>query len=419
MPRLQVTKDGEEFKVHEDGQLPAWGQDADLHIVGKPHVRVEGLEKVTGRARYAYDMRLPRQLYAAVLRSPHPHARVTRIDTSKAESLLGVGAVLSSANCPPVHWYAEGIFLFDRTVRLVGDEVAAVAAESIDIARDALRLIEVEYDVLPFVVDVEAAAKPNAPAIHTPGNVVDEPAQYERGDVAAGAQQTDVTIEATYVTQTALHNSLEPHGCTATWEGDQLTVWESTQAIWEVREQIATALGLAAQQVRVIKQFMGGGFGAKQVAWKPTAIAALLSREAGRPVQLLHDREAENLVAGNRSPTRQHVRVGAQRDGTLTFIEATIELAQGAYKPGGEVAMVDGPYQTLYRCPNVRTRRTAYYTNTGPAVAFRAPGFVEGAFALESAMDELARELGMDPIALRERNYTTSDQTADKPYTSP
>ncbi len=309
MARLRVTRteqDGEvSYEASERVELPTWTADTELRVVGKRHPRVEGMEKVTGRAHYAYDQRLPRQLYAAVLRSPHPHARVTRIDTAAAERLPGVAAVLSSANCPPVQWYQEGSQLFDRTVRFVGDEVAAVAADTEQIARDALRLIEVEYEPLPFVPDLDSALRPDAPRVHPSGNLAQEPQVYERGDPAAGFASADVVIQQTYRTQTALHNCLEPHGCTATWEADQLTLWESTQAIWEVREQLAGALGLPAHRVRVIKQYMGGGFGSKQVAWKPSAIAALLSRQAGQPVQLMHDREAENLAAGNRSSTRQ------------------------------------------------------------------------------------------------------------------
>ena len=143
------------------------------------------------------------------------------------------------------------------------------------------------------------------------------------------------------------------------------------------------------------------------------------AKRAGRPVQLMLDREAENLAVGNRNPTRQRVRIGARRDGTLTAIEATISLSTGAYQVGGEASNVQGTYQSLYRCPNVRTEQTAIYTNTGPAVAFRAPGFVEAAFALEQAMDELARELGIDPLDLRLRNYAETDQIEEKPYSLP
>lgn len=411
--------DEEKLQLVETIELPAWDKNARLTVVGRPHVRAEGIEKVTGRARYAYDMHLPGQLYAAALRSPYPHARIRRIDTAQAEQMTGVHAVLSSANAPAITWYEEESALFAKTVRFVGDEVAVVAAESEEIAHDALRLIEVEYEPLKFVLELDAALQPGAPAIHEGGNQTADPKVYERGDIEQGFQAADVIIEQIYTTQTQVHNSLEPHGCTAFWQGDQLTLWESTQGIFEVREQVAHKLGLPEHHVRVIKEHMGGGFGSKQVAWKQTVIAALLSRQAGRPVQFMLDREGENLAAGSRGQTWQQVRLGAKHDGTLTAIAVNVRIANGAYSVGGEAADVSGLYQRLYHCPNLRTEQVAIYVNTGPSVAFRAPGHVEAAFALESAMDELARALKLDPVALRLRNYTETDQKKDKPYSSP
>ena len=424
MPKLRVeqktNENGEanEIQLVEEEGVGAWPSQAELHIVGQPHPRLEGREKVTGRAQYASDVRLPGQLYARVLRSPFPHAHVRRVDVSKAEQAPGVRAVISAANVPHIPWYEEGA-LFESTVRFVGDEVAAVAAESDELAQDALGLIEVDYGALPFVSSIEEALRPGAPNVHQGGNIAGEPKSYQRGDPDAGLRQAEVMIEATYETESALHNAFESHGCTASWEGDSLTLWDSTQAVFTVRQQVAEKLGLPEHRVRVIKHHMGGGFGAKQIAWKHDVIASLLSREAGRPVQLMLDREAENLAAGNRNPTRQRVRLGARRDGTLTAIVADIEQASGAYRTGGEASNVSGMYQTLYRCPNVRTEQVAVYTNTGPAVAFRAPGHVEAAFALELAMDELARALEMDPVELRRRNYAEEDQLEDKPLTLP
>jgi CO/xanthine dehydrogenase Mo-binding subunit len=424
MPILHIDKlrggehTADEYEVVETTSLPPWGADASLAIVGRPHPRIEGVEKVTGRARYAYDSQLPGLLYARVLRSPLPHARIRRIDASRAEALPGVRAVLSATNAPGIHWYKDS-YLFHHTVRFIGDEVAAVAADTEEIAEDALRLIEVDYEPLPFVVDLAAALRPEAPKRRESGNSAGEPQIYQRGDPEAGFRDADVIIDEVYTTQTALHNCLEPHGCTAAWDGDRLTLWDSTQSVFEVREQVAEKLNLPEHHVRVIKQHMGGGFGSKQIAWKHTVIAALLSKEAGRPVQLMLDREAENLAAGNRNATRQHVRIGAKRDGTLTAITARIQQQVGAYIVGGEASNVSGPYQRLYRCPSVRTEQTGVYTNTGPAVAFRAPGSVEGAFALESAMDEVARALQLDPLGLRLRNYTHDDQLRERPYTVP
>jgi CO/xanthine dehydrogenase Mo-binding subunit len=424
MPILHINKlrsgehTADEYQVVETTGCSPWDRDAHLTIVGRPYPRVEGVEKVTGHAIYAYDIRLPGLLHAVVLRSPLPHARIRRIDTSRAEALPGVRAVLSATNAPEIRWY-EDSYLFHHTVRFVGDELAAVAADTVDIAEDALRLIDIDYQPLPFVVDLVAAMQHEAPRVRESGNIAGEPKIYRRGDPEAGFLSADVLIDEVYTTQTALHNCLEPHGCTATWEGDCLTLWDSTQSVFEVREQVAEKLHLPEHRVRVIKQHMGGGFGSKQIAWKHTVIAALLSKQAGRPVQLMLDREAENLAAGNRNATHQRIRIGAKRDGTLTAISAEIQQQVGAYMVGGEASNVSGPYQRLYRCLNVLTEQRGVYTNTGPAVAFRAPGFVEGAFALESAMDEVARALQLDPLDLRWRNYADYDQLRGRPYTVP
>ncbi|HYH12776.1 MAG TPA: xanthine dehydrogenase family protein molybdopterin-binding subunit [Thermomicrobiales bacterium] len=418
--RVERQGSGEEatFELIEQGDVQGWTAETPLAVVGRRHPRLEGREKVTGTARYTYDVRLPRQLYAKVLRSPHPHARITGIDTSAAERLPGVHAVVSSVNAGDIDWY-EKSKLFDTTLRFIGDEVAAVAAESEEIAEDALRLIHVEYEVLSHVTDLDRAMEPDAPKVWADGNVAQEPKVYDRGDAEAGLREADVVVDETYRTAVALHNALEPHGCTAAWEGDHLTLYDSTQSIFTIRQQVAESLGVPEHRLRVIKEHMGGGFGAKQIAWKQDVIAALLSREAGRPVQLMLDREAENLAVGNRPSTRQRVRLGARRDGTLTAIWADIAQARGAYLTGGEASNVSGMYQTLYRCENVHTHEVSIYINAGPAVAFRAPGHVESAFALEQAMDELARKLDMDPVELRRRNYSEVDQLEEKPYSLP
>ncbi|TMG81827.1 MAG: xanthine dehydrogenase family protein molybdopterin-binding subunit, partial [Betaproteobacteria bacterium] len=280
--------------------------------------RREGPAKVTGAARYSADMRLPGTLYARILRSPHPHARIARIDASRAAALPGVRAVLSSANSPAIGWH-ESSRLFDTTLRYIGDEVAAIAADTPELAEDGARLIEVRYEPLAFDLDGKRQ----------------KPKLEQRGDIARGLREADVVLEAEYRTQTALHNALEPHGCTAVWQGDRLTVYESTQGIFAVRDEVAEKLGLAADHVRLITEHMGGGFGAKQIAWKHTVIAALLAQRTGRPVQLMLERTAENLASGNRNATRQKLRLAAKRDGTLTAIDVRIDLEQGAYSVGG------------------------------------------------------------------------------------
>ena len=417
-PTKDVRIEDGKLSLTEHEGVDQWGADHRMTVVGQPANRLEGIEKVTGGALNSYDVRLPGQLYAAVLRSPHPHAHIVSIDTSRAEALPGVHAVISSANTPKTPWFTDS-FVFDTTVRYVGDEVAAVAAESEDIAADALRLIEVEYEVLPHVTNLEDAVRPDAPKLRDTGNIAEEPKVYDRGDAETALASADVVVDAVFTTQAAVHNSLEPHGCTVAWEGDRLTVWASTQSVFTVRQMVASSLGIPEHDVRVIKHHMGGGFGAKQVAWKDAIIAPLLARRAGRPVQLMLDRRAENLASGNRNPTWQHVRFGAKSDGTLVGIWADIHINNGAYQVGGEASDVPGMYQTLYKCENVHTRSLTVLTNAGPAVAFRAPGHVESAWAIEQVMDELARKLDLDPVEFRRRNYSGRDQLEDRDYTLP
>lgn len=394
-----------------------WSDRSSFSVVGARRPRVDARQKVTGQSRDSSDVHPTGMLYARVLRSPFPHARIRSINASKASALPGVRGVIHHGNTPDIEWYKDG-HVFEQVVRFVGDEVAAVAADTEDIAEDALRLIEVDYEPLPFAADLDAAMASDAPEVRPGGNFT-EPEVYERGEPRAQLEQADVVIDGTYTTAAALHNALESHGGLASWEGDVLTLWDSTQAVFTVRAQVADALGLSLDRVRVVMDHMGGGFGAKQVAWKHSVLAALLSREAGRPVRLVLDRHAENLAAGNRNPTRQRVRLGARRDGTLIAIDVRIEAQVGAYEAGGESSDIAGAFQSVYRCDHVRTEQVGVFTNTGPAVAFRAPGHVEAAFALECSMDELARALQMDPVELRLKNYATRLQTADLPYSTP
>lgn len=383
--------------------------------------RLEGRQKVTGAARYTSDVMLPGQLFAGVLRSPHAHARIRSVDAEAARTMPGVHAVLTPENHSDICWYGEEVPLFAAEARFVGDEIAAVAADSEEAVRDALQALQVDFAVEDAVLDIEQASAKNAPTVHlgADSNRVADPEDYQRGDVEAGFKEATAVVELTCTTPVALHNALEPHGCNAWWDGNDLHLYVSTQGLFAVRDGIAEKLGLAKSRVHVHAEHVGGGFGAKQVDWKQTLIAALLSRQCGRPVRLMLDREAENLAVGNRNSTRQRIRLGAHGDGSLCAIEVEADLNIGAYQVSGEGSPVTGPYQSLYACPNVRTRQTAWYSNCGPAVAFRGPGFVEGHFGLEQAMDELAHRLDMDPFELRERNYTERDQVEDQPYSSP
>ncbi|HEY0069465.1 MAG TPA: xanthine dehydrogenase family protein molybdopterin-binding subunit, partial [Chloroflexia bacterium] len=427
MTRVVKTKIEIEGRIHEETVVverdePApWEEGHEFSQVGESANRVDGRERVTGAARYSYDQHPAGMLYAAVLRCPHPHARIISLDTTGAERLSGVRGVLSKDNAPDISWYGGASKLFDEELRFAGEEVAVVAADDLDTAHDALKLIKVEYEVLPAVLDVEKAAAPDAPVIHPKGNVLlDDDGhrgeQYSRGDVEQGFGLADVVVEGTYRTPTALHNSFETHGCVASWDGDEVTIWDSTQYIFGVRGRVAGALKLPVSAVRVISEYIGGGFGSKGQTLKHSVIAPLLSRMTGRPVKYMLDRHEENLLSGNRGETVQKLRAGATKDGKLVALELETLCNIGAY--GTWAASVAGPVQELYTCPNVRTHTLGVRTNLGSHSAFRAPGHVEGTFALESAIDELCRQLDIDPVEFRKKNYADLDQVSGKPYTS-
>jgi len=383
--------------------------------------RVEAISKVTGRARYGSDVHLAGQLEAGVLRSRWPHARVRATEVARAREVPGVHLVLTADDVADVRWYDEQVPILATVARFIGDELAVVAGDSRTAVDEALALLTLDDEPRPYVTDFPAAAAPGAVVVQDgdESNVIGETKRYDRGDITAALARAAHVVEATYTTPMQVHHALESHGATAEWDGHTLTVHDSTQSMHDVRDGLAEALGLPVSRVRVITEHMGGGFGAKQVAWKPTALAALLAMRTGRPVRLFADRHAEALAHGRRNPTRQTVRLGADADGRLVAIDAEVLIGAGAYTIGGEDSVVEGPYQYLYRCRDVRTVKTTVRTNLGPTVAFRAPGYVEGVFALESAMDELARAIGIDPVELRRRNLPDRDQVDDLPLSSP
>jgi len=385
-----------------------WTADTPLSIVGTSPPRVDAFEKVTGRARYTADIVRPGMLHAVIVRSPVAKGTLTAIDLDAARTLPGVRAVMGPGEAP------AGTRLFRRDVGYAGQPLAAVAADSLDDARRAAHVVarSLVFDLAPHAVTLGDAMATDAPNVRSDGNVV-EPDVVERGDVARGLADADVTITREYRTQVALHSALEPHGAVCEWTGDHLTVWESTQGIFRVRADVAKALGMPQGRVRVLKDYMGGGFGAKNGAGAHTYTAALFARTLGLPVRCINDREAEQMDSGNRPASVQRVTIAARRDGTLTA------LVLDAHVPLGISGWEGGPgqiYHELYACPNVRTSETWVYINAGGMQAFRGPGYVEGAFGLESAMNALARELRMDPVALRRKNLATRDQRVDRPF---
>jgi len=407
----------EESIVVEGEGLTPWEAGADLKHVGRRVSRVDGAERVSGKAQYTADIQLPGMLYGKILRSPHAFARIKKIDTRGAGKIPGVRAILTFQNIPPLPFWGGLSFILDPTVRFIGDEVACVIAEEEEICSDALEAVAVEYERLPLVLDPEEALKPDAPKVHPQGNLFrGAPDLYQRGNLEQGLAEAEVVVEDTFRTQTALHNCMEVHGSVAQWDGDQLVIWDSTQNVFGVRAQVAQLLKLPLHRVRVIKQFMGGGFGSKNSMGKYTLLAALGAKRTGRPVKVILDREEENLAAGNRPASIQYLKLGAKRDGRLTALYLKAICAAGAYVLYPPA--IGGPARQLYLCPHVKTEQYTVFTNTGPLSAFRGPGYVEGTFALESIMDELAGALGLDPLEVRLKNYSGNNQATGLPYST-
>jgi len=391
-------------------------------VVGQARPRVDGYERVSGTAVYPADITMPGMLYGALLGCPHPHAVVTAVDVSRAEAMPGVRAVLSAftpadrATRP--HAEAIRTQLFNPHCRFEGEAVAAVAADTPYQAQDALRAIEVQYDVRPFLADERRALEPGAPLVHDAGNRVSPLQVYERGDVAQGFAQADVVLEDEYRTECEIHTTMEPHGCVARWDGDRLTLWESTQGVYNVQMQVAAALGMPFSMVRVVGHYMGGGFGSKLQAGKYSVLAALLAKMTARPVKLVLTREETFLSVGNRPPASMRLKAGVKRDGSITAMQLWASGASGA-QPAGGVGSVDFVIRDLYTCPNVRTELQDLYMHAGPARPFRAPGHPQGAWALEQMMDALANAIGMDPVVFRARNAPTASQArGNQPYTT-
>ncbi|MCC6590621.1 MAG: xanthine dehydrogenase family protein molybdopterin-binding subunit [Bryobacterales bacterium] len=402
----------------------SWGE---TRFAGKRVPRIDGYERVSGTATYPSDVTLPDMLYGAILRCPYGHAKVKRVDTSVARTMPGVRAVLSDADQEAqIPWYAQPAppgtpvrgtsRLFDPHCRYEGEEVAAVAAETPQQAWDAVRAIKVEYDVLPAVVDMEEALKPNAPRIHEAGNSVGPARESKRGNVELGFAEADVVLEETYRTSCELHTCLELHGSVVRWDGDRLTVWDTNQGPFPIQAALASTLNMPLSKVRVISTYMGGGFGSKLVLGKYTVIAALFAKKTARPVKLFVTREEAFRAVGNRPAHVMKLKAGVKKDGTLTALELTGTGEVGAYPGGTSAAYQIGD---LYKCANVRVQERVAMTNAGPQRAFRAPGFPQCSWALEQMMDALAEKIGMDPVELRLKNYTAVCQMdQNKPYTS-
>jgi CO/xanthine dehydrogenase Mo-binding subunit len=403
----------------------------DVRGVGLAIPRPDGPEKVTGRVQYVADITPRGLLHAKLLRSPHAHAKIVRIDTSKAKALPGVRAVLTAADIPELKrgapTRAHAILAIDRAV-FASQPVAAVAADELAIAEEALDLIEVEYEPLPVAADPLLALRPDAPRVPDEGTEADtseaaahsgvtvaatveseQPANvaqqvhFSRGDVARGFAESDVILERTYRIPMVHQGYIEPHAVLTEWDAaGNLTIWASTQGIFSLRSEVAEILHLPESRIKVIPLECGGGFGAKiRALCEP--IAALLARATGRPVRYVMTRR-EELEAGMPAPqVIIRLKTGARKDGSLTAIEADTVLESGAFA-GAILAINAVMLGSFYQWPSFEYRGREVLTNKPSIAAYRAPTAPHTFFALDSQMESLARALGLDPVEFRERH---------------
>ena len=367
---------------------PKYHWAAPHSAIGTHVKRLDGPDKVTGRAKYTYDINRPGMLYGKIVRSPYPHARVVSVDLSAAQKAPGVKATLI--------WNPASVER--KELMFQGDEVAAVAADTEEHATDAARLIKVEYDVLPAVIQVDQALAGAAPPVFQPSNVRQGQVQ-ENGDIVAGFKQAAQTIEETYSTHVITHVCLETHGAVCEWDGDNLTAWVSTQGVNATKDGFATGLKMPATNVRVITQYMGGGFGSKLGAQDPQAmICAQLAKQAKAPVKVMLDRKEEHLATGNRPSAAARIKVGVAADGTITAFDAE------SWGTGGAGAAAGFPLPYIYQIPNRRRTHKDVFINTGLQRPMRAPGHPQGSFITEVMMEELADKVKMDPVEFRIKN---------------
>lgn len=357
-------------------------------VVGTRVKRLDGPDKVSGRAKYTFDVTRPGMLYGRIIRSPYPHARIVSVDLSAAQKVPGFKTALV---------YIDTSDPKTSVAMYQGDEIAAVAADTEEHAIDAARAVKVQYDVLPSVINVDAALAGQAPEVFQGGNVV-QGTSADEGDIAAGFQQAAHTVEATYETPVITHVCMESHGTVCEWDGEKLTAWVSTQGINGAKDQFARGLEIPATNVRVICQYMGGGFGSKSQLGAEGLICARLAKQAGKPVKLMLDRKEEHLATGNRPSSAAHIKAGVSSDGIITAFDAQ------SWGTGGAGARSDFPLPYIYQMPNRRRAHKNVFINTGTQRPMRAPGHPQGSFLTEILMDELADTVKMDPVEFRIKN---------------
>ncbi len=398
-----------------------------LSVEGTSLDRVEGAAKVTGRAHYTADLTPPGLAHAVAVQSPVAHGRIAEIDTAPALRAPGVLAVITHHDAPRLSPSivamdttgerggagTQHLPLQDDVIHHWGQHVAVVVAESFEQARHAAALVRARYDAERPVLDMDG---PDA-APFTPTKVWGAAPETKHGDVAAGLAAADVRVDATYVTQVQHHNSMELHSTVAAWDGDALTLYEPSTWVYGVRKTVAGWFGLFEHQVRVVQHHIGGSFGHKGPTWPHVALAVMAARRVGRPVRLTLTRPQEFTSVGYRPRIRHRVRLGATRDGRLTALSHEA-LAQTAPFDTRVVAPVTATTRKLYACDNVETSYRLVHLNRNGPFTMRGPGETPGLFAVESAMDELACALGIDPLELRLRNHADADPESGRPWSS-
>jgi len=398
----------------------------DNKWIGKRTPRPDGADKVTGRAAFGADFSQPGMLVGRVLRSPHPHARIRSINLDKAAALPGVKAVMTSEDLVHFPWdkpailgiqdlrfNSRNVMARDKAL-YAGHAVAAVAATSAKIAAQALKLIEVDYEVLPWVIDVDDAMQPGAPILHqhmhasapngpaTTSNVAGK-LEHKLGDIEAGFRAAEVVVERSFKTKPVHQGYIEPHACLVSVNKDgQATIWSSSQGHFMVRDMTGQLTGTKLSDIRAIPAEIGGGFGGKTIVYLEP-LALVLAKKSGRPVKMVMTREETFRATGPTSGSSSTVKIGATKDGKITAVKATYNLQAGAF-PGSPIRGAVGCALSPYDIANVLITGYDVVTNRPKVAAYRAPGAPIGAFSMESTLDDLARALKMDPLVLRQKN---------------
>jgi CO/xanthine dehydrogenase Mo-binding subunit len=417
------------------------GHQQEYKVIGTRPIRHDGVDKVTGAAKYGADTRLPNMLYGRILRSPHAHARIRSIDTSKAEALPGVTAVVTAKDLAEaadliqelgesatnLRNLSANILAHDK-VLYHGHAVAAVAARNVHIAEEALALIEVDYEVLPPVMDVHQAMAADAPILDESlrtdemGATGDKPTniashtRHQRGDLAAGFAEADVIVEREFNTAMVHQGYIEPQASTAHWRNDDhIDVWTSTQGAFDIRDQVTELLQMPSGRVKVTPTEIGGGFGGKFTAYLDVPAALLSRKSSHHPVKIVMNRAEVLMATGPTSGSYIRVKIGAKKDGTITAAEAMLAYEAGAF-PGSPVGAGAGVILAPYKLDNLQIDAYDVLVNRPQTGAYRAPGGTNAAFASEAVIDEVAEQIGMDPLEFRLKNAAQEgDRRADGP----